>query len=230
MTDRAAGIVRVVLVDDHPLVRAAVRQAITGSDVEIVGEAGTYEEAFELAESLRPDLILLDLDLPGRSGLELLRDLRPRLPDTRVVVLTVSAADRDLIEAVRLGAAGYLTKDITGETLLNSVRAAQRGELPLPGPVAAAAINELARGLTTPPAAEGALERLTVREREVLQLIAAGATDRAASATLGISIRTVEAHVGSILRRLGARTRADAARMFRAARASGETRDDAARD
>lgn len=210
-------VARVLLVDDHPLVRAAVRQALAGPDLEVVGEASSCTEALDLTEVLRPDLVLLDLDLPGRSGLEYLREIRPRVPTARVVVLTVSGADRDLVEAVRLGAAGYVTKDITGESLLSLVRAALRGELPMPGPIAAAAITELASGRQPEHRKDDRIDALTVREREVLELISAGDTDRAAAAKLGISARTVEAHVGSILRRLDARSRADAARLFRSA-------------
>jgi two-component system nitrate/nitrite response regulator NarL len=211
----ASAVARVLLVDDHPLVRAAVRQAISGQDLDVVGEAGEYTTALELTDSLRPDLILLDLDLPGRSGLEFLREVRAREPDARVVVLTVSASDRDLVDAIALGAAGYVTKDVTAEALRESVRSALRGELPLPGHLAAAAISELARGGEGTPAPR--LDRLTVREREVLRLIADGATDRVAAARLAISVRTVEAHVGNILRKLGAGSRADAARMYRRA-------------
>ena len=144
MTTQTAVAARIILVDDHPLVRAAVSQALSSPDIAIVGEAGNYRDALEMTERLRPDLVLLDLDLPGRSGLEFLRDIRPRYPDARVVVLTVSAADRDLLEAVRLGAAGYLTKDITGDALLTAVRAAQRGELLLPDRLAAAASGHVA--------------------------------------------------------------------------------------
>ena len=111
------GVASVILVDDHPLVRAAVRQAISGADIDVIGEAGDCAAALALTESLRPDLVLLDLDLPGRSGLDFLREIRNRDRATRVVVLTVSAADRDLVEAVRLGAAGYVTKDVTGDAL-----------------------------------------------------------------------------------------------------------------
>ena len=218
MSRRAVEAARVLLVDDHPLVRSAVRQAITGPDIEVVGEAGDTAEALELISSLEPDLVLLDLDLPGRSGLELLREIQPRGLAVRIVVLTVSGADRDLVEAVRLGAAGYLTKDITGERLLSLVRAALRGELPLPGPLAAAAINDLVAVADTRSSPIEGIAKLTVREREVLELIAAGATDRAASLELAISVRTVEAHVGSILRRLGARSRAEAARIYRSAK------------
>jgi two-component system nitrate/nitrite response regulator NarL len=217
VTTQTAVAARIILVDDHPLVRAAVSQALSSPDIAIVGEAGNYQDALEMTERLRPDLVLLDLDLPGRSGLEFLRDIRPRYPDARVVVLTVSAADRDLLEAVRLGAAGYLTKDITGDALLTAVRAAQRGELSLPERLAAAGIGEPAGDAGLSAAPGGPLEALTGRERQVLALISAGETDRSAAIQLGISVRTVEAHVGSILRRLGARSRADAARIYRSA-------------
>lgn len=206
---------RVLLVDDHPLVRAAVREAISGDDIEVVGEAGTYDVALRVTEAVNPDLVLLDLDLPGRSGLELIDAFAKRPDPPRVVVLTVSSADHDLVEAVRRGAAGYLTKDVDAEALLRSVRAALRGELPLPGPLAAAAISGLARGLDSGGPTEHRIESLTSRERQVLELIANGDTDRVAAEKLSISVRTVEAHVGSILRRLGARSRADAARMYR---------------
>jgi len=212
----ATTVARVVLVDDHPLVRAAVREAISGGDIEVVGEAGTYDVALRVTETVRPDLVLLDLDLPGRSGLELLDALARRPDPPRIVVLTVSSADHDLVEAVRRGAAGYLTKDVTAEALLRSVRAALRGELPLPGPLAAAAISGLARGLDSAAPAEHGIDALTARERQVLERIADGDTDRVAAEKLAISVRTVEAHVGSILRRLGARSRAEAARMYRA--------------
>jgi two-component system, NarL family, nitrate/nitrite response regulator NarL len=204
---------RVMLVDDHPLVRAAVRQAITADDIEVVGEAGTGEEARELAAALRPDLLLVDIDLPGISGLQLLRELRHDLPDAQVMMLTVSGAHRDLIEAVRLGAAGYLTKDVSPEALLRSVRAARAGDLPIPRQLAATVIADLAD--PPPDRGSGGLDQLTDRELEVLRLISDGRTDREAAAALSISTRTVEAHVGRILRKVSARNRAEAARLYR---------------
>ena len=209
----AVSTLRVLLVDDHPLVRSAVRQAISGSDIDVVGEAGTVDDALRLARSERPDLVLLDLDLPGRSGFEFLREIRAESPEVQVLILTVSAADRDLIEAIRLGAAGYLTKDVTSEAILDAVRAAHRGDLPMPTKLAASAISQLAGGGTAPETS--GFERLTDREREVLAMISDGRTDRETAEALGISIRTVEAHVGSILRRLSARNRAEASRMYR---------------
>ena len=120
---------RVMLVDDHALVRSAVRQAITAPDVELVGEAGSAEDAFALALAVRPDVMLLDIDLPGMNGIQMLEELSPRLPDTKIVMLTVSDSERDMIDALARGAAGYLTKDLNPEALMRALRGTQRGEL-----------------------------------------------------------------------------------------------------
>ena len=116
--------IQVMIVDDHALIRSAIRQALEGPDVVIVGEAGSAEEALELAPQLRPDVLLIDIDLPGLSGIEAVRELAPRLPETRIVMLTASTDHRDLLEAVRHGATGYLTKDLGGDALLRAIQAA----------------------------------------------------------------------------------------------------------
>jgi DNA-binding NarL/FixJ family response regulator len=204
-----------MLVEDHALVRSAVRQAITTADIEVVAEAATAEAAIEPALELRPDIILLDIDLPGMSGLQFLREVAPRLPDTKIIVLTVSSAHRDLVEAVRFGAIGYLTKDLTPEALLRSVRGARDGDLAMPRRLAAEVIADLSRTARR-SAAEGApLPHLTDRETEVLRMISDGLTDRETAAALHISIRTVETHVSNVLHKLGVRSRSDAARLYR---------------
>ena len=205
----------VMLVEDHALVRTAVRQAIAQPDIEVVAESPTAEGAIGPALKLRPDVILLDIDLPGMSGLQLLRELAPRLPDTKIVMLTVSAQHRDLVEAVRFGAAGYLTKDLSPEALLRSVRGARDGDLPMPRRLAAEALAHFARASNRNAAPVGDLPRLTDRETEVLRMISDGLTDREAAAALRISIRTVETHVSNVLHKLGVRSRADAARLYR---------------
>jgi DNA-binding NarL/FixJ family response regulator len=205
----------VMLVEDHALVRTAVRQAIAQPDIEVVAESPTAEGALGPALKLRPDVILLDIDLPGMSGLQLLRELAPRLPDTKIVMLTVSAQHRDLVEAVRFGAAGYLTKDLTPEALLRSVRGARDGDLPMPRRLAAEALAHFARSANRNAAPVGDLPRLTDRETEVLRMISDGLTDREAAAAMRISIRTVETHVSNVLHKLGVRSRADAARLYR---------------
>jgi two-component system nitrate/nitrite response regulator NarL len=205
----------VMLIEDHALVRGAVRQAITTPDIEVVAEAATAEAAVGPALELRPDIILLDIDLPGMSGLQFLREVAPRLPDTKIIMLTVSSAHRDLVEAIRFGATGYLTKDLTPEALLRSVRGARDGDLPMPRKLAQDVVTTLARAVRPPSGEQGVLPRLTDRETEVLRMISDGLTDREAAAALRISIRTVETHVSNVLHKLGVRSRSEAARLYR---------------
>jgi len=207
---------RVLLVDDHALVRSAIRQALTAPDIEIVGEASSAEEALQVAPMLRPDLLLLDIDLPGLSGLDAVRELAPRLPDTRIVMLTVSTDRRDLIAAMRHGAAGYLTKDLSGEALLRAVRGLRRGDLPMSRVHAAAVVEHMARGTQSAGPDDNSIDSLlSSRELEVLRLLSDGLTDRAIAGALAISPRTVESHVSSLLRKLAVRNRAEAARRYR---------------
>jgi two-component system response regulator DevR len=207
---------RVLLVDDHPLVRSAIRQALTAPDIDIVGEASSAEEAMQVAPMLRPDLLLLDIDLPGLSGLDVVRELSPRLPDTRIVMLTASGDRRDLLAAMRHGAAGYLTKDLSGEALLRAVRGLRRGDLPMSRVHAAAVVEHMARGSQAADPDDNTIDRLlSSRELEVLRLLSEGLTDRAIADALAISPRTVESHVSSLLRKLGVRNRAEAARRYR---------------
>ncbi len=207
---------RVMLVDDHALVRSAVRQAITAPDVELIGEAATAEEALRLVPALRPDVLLLDIDLPGMSGTQLVQELAPRLPDTRIVMLTVSASERDLVEAIQKGASGYLTKDLSPEALLRTLRAVQRGELAMSRRFAARAMKHLSeayrRGRAT---LGGPLDGLSPRENDVLGMLAEGLTDREIATALTISPRTVETHVSNVLHKLGVRNRAEAAQRYR---------------
>jgi two-component system nitrate/nitrite response regulator NarL len=210
------GTLRVVLVEDHALVRSAVRQAISAPDIVVVAEAATAEEALEAAARTRPDVILLDINLPGVNGIALLRDLVPRFPETKVVMLTVSAEERDVIDAIRNGAAGYLTKDLAPEALQRAVRGIRHGDLPMPRRLAAMALRHFAEGRGQGRENGGAAAAdLSAREMEVLRLLAAGMTDRGIGEVLTISTRTVETHVSAILRKLGVRTRAEAAQIYR---------------
>jgi DNA-binding NarL/FixJ family response regulator len=210
------GMLRVMVVDDHPLVRSAVARAVGAADMTIVAEASTAEEALALAPQVAPDILLLDIAMPGMSGLELLRELGPRLPATKIVLLTVSASDRDVAEAMRYGASGYLTKDLSPEALARSLIATQTGELVMPRRLAARLLARLVRRGGTEPLLENAIaERLTARELDVLRLLADGMGDRDIAAALTLSRRTVETHVSSILRKLDVRNRAEAARRYR---------------
>ena len=218
MTER----MRVMLVDDHALVRSAVRGALEAPDIEIVAEAATAEAAFDAALRTRPDLILLDVDMPGMSGLQLIRELRPRLPETQIVMLSVSGEDRNVLEAMRHGAAGYLTRDLGPEALQRTVRGLRNGDLPMSRRMAARALRLFIEGGPGAAAGDGStLSILSGRETEVLAHLTDGLTDREIAEALVISPRTVESHVSNILRQLGVRNRAEAARAYREAGADG---------
>jgi DNA-binding NarL/FixJ family response regulator len=210
---------RIMLVDDHALVRSAVRQAIDAPDVELVGEAATAEDAFALALGVRPDVLLLDIDLPGMGGLQMLEELAPRLPDTKIVMLTVSDSERDMIEAMARGAAGYLTKDLSPEALLRTLRGVQRGELAMSRRYAARMLEHFTEAARKGRSANaGGLEGLSPRENDVLRMLAEGLTDREIASALVISPRTVETHVSNILHKLDVRKRAEAAQRYRDSR------------
>lgn len=210
---------RVMLVDDHALVRSAVRGALEAPDIEVVAEAPSAEAAFDLALKTRPDVLLLDVDMPGMSGLQLIRELRPRLPDTQIVMLSVSGEDRNVLDAMRHGAAGYLTKDLGPEALQRAVRGIRSGDLAMSRRMAARAMRQFISGTTSGSGAEDSpLGALSSRELEVLAHLANGLTDREVAGALVISPRTVETHVGNILRKLGVRNRAEAARTYRETR------------
>jgi DNA-binding NarL/FixJ family response regulator len=191
--------IRVVLVDDHALVRSGVRSELA-SDLEIVGEAGEVEEAVAVIRRERPDVVLLDVHLPGGGGEAVLLALRDELPATRFLALSVSDAPTDVIAVVRAGARGYVTKAISGPELSESVRRVATGDAVL-GPRLAGFVLDAFTGPETTRPEDPELDALTPRERDVLRLIARGYTYREAAAELVVSVRTVETHVSSVLRK-----------------------------
>jgi DNA-binding NarL/FixJ family response regulator len=201
---RRPGTIRVLLVDDHALLRAGMARLLDlADDVTVVGSAGSGAQALEMAAALRPDVVLMDLSMPGMSGVEATRRLLRARPDTAVVVLT-SFADPDLVvDALDAGAVGYLLKDAEPDSLVGAVRAAARGESPL-DPRAARVV------LTTRSRSAGALA-LSGRETEVLVLVAEGLANKQIARTLGIAERTVKAHLTSIFSQIGVTDRTSAA-------------------
>jgi len=220
-----SGRLRVMLVDDHALIRSAVRQAIQGPDLVVVEEAESLAEGLERAERSRPDVVLVDIGLGGTGdGLQLVRELAPRLPNTTFVMLSASGSDADLLDAVMAGARGYLTKDVSPEALLRAVQSARRGELAMPRAMAARLIQRLADAARTRGGLDGPeLVRLSARERDVLRLLAKGRTDREIAQALTISPRTAETHVAAILRKLEVRNRSEAAMLYRRGASAGSS-------
>jgi len=198
--------IRVMIVDDHPLVREGIRSIVAGEEgFEIVAEAGSGEEAVEVAGQLRPDVVILDLSMPGEGGLSAVARLREVAPTARSLVLSVHDHPEYVLEAVRAGAQGYIRKDTSPAELRQAIRTVHRGEAFFSSPVArqlsAAVRQETLRGEQGEK-----LERLTDRERQVLAGIAAGSTSKIIARQLGLSPRTVEAYRENLMRKLAIRT------------------------
>jgi DNA-binding NarL/FixJ family response regulator len=195
----------VVVVDDHEVVREGLRAFLELQDgIEVAGEAADGEEAIAVAERLDPDVVLMDLVMPRLDGLGAMRTLRERVPRARVIVLTSFLDDDKLLPALRAGAAGYLLKNAPPPELARAVRAAHAGEALL-DPVVAARLVETLAGDGDP------LDRLTPREREVLELIGRGFPNKRIARRLEVSEKTVKTHVGHVLAKLGVTDRTQAA-------------------
>lgn len=199
----------VMLVDDHDLFREGLRDLLEERSFEVVGEAENATDAIALAAENRPDVVLMDINLQGRSGIEATHDLRVVSPTTRVVMLTVSPNEDDIIEAIGAGASGYLLKDSPVADIESGVRAAAAGESLLSPRIAAAVIDRL-RTWTHQNSREESPE-LTPRELEVLQLITAGKENGEIASELVISEQTVKSHVSSVLSKLQVDNRIQAA-------------------
>ncbi len=202
--------IRVLIVDDHAVVREGLRTFLElQAGIQIVGESADGEYAVQHALELSPDVILMDLVMPRLDGVGAMRELRARGSEARVIVLTSFLDDERLLPAIQAGAAGYLLKDVEPAELARAVRAAHAGDAILDPTVAARVVRAIADGAT--PAAPLAPERLTRREHEVLTLIAHGHSNKRIAFELGISEKTVKAHVGHLLAKLGVADRTQAA-------------------
>ncbi len=197
--------VRVVLADDHRILREGLRRSLEAQGLDVVGEAADGEEAIELAEALHPDVVLMDVTMPVLDGVEATRRIRHRLPAVRVVVLTMHADEATMARAIRVGADGYLVKDCSSDEIADTVRLVAAGETPVSRQVAASMLDEVHR---VPHS--GAEELVSKREEAVLQLIADGCSSAEVADRLFISQKTVKNHLASIYQKLDARDRTQA--------------------
>ena len=209
--------VRVLLADDHALFREGLAGIISAQpDMQVVGQANDGLEAFVKAQELKPDLILMDVQMPGMDGLEATRQIKQVLPETIIVMLTVRGDDEMLFEALKNGAQGYLLKDIQSQYMLEMLRGALRGEAALSPNLAGRVLSEFRRlskgGVSEKEDDSG----LTEREQQVLLEASKGATDKEIAATLNISLNTVKTHIRNILSKLHVRTRREATRAAQA--------------
>jgi two-component system, NarL family, response regulator LiaR len=199
--------VTILVADDHPVVRQGLRTFLaTQEDLDVVGEAATCSEAAERAAELRPDVVLLDLVMPGGDGIEAARKIRAASPLSKVIVLTSYPDDATVLPALEAGAAGYLLKDVEPQELADGVRRVHRGESLLHPAVARRVIRE-----AVGPGTASARDALTPRELDVLRLLARGLPNKLIARELGIAERTVKTHVSSILAKLGVTDRTQAA-------------------
>ncbi|HEX2127770.1 MAG TPA: response regulator transcription factor [Solirubrobacterales bacterium] len=190
----------VVIVDDHAIFRSGVRAELEGL-VEVLGDAGSVEEAVRLITETKPDVVLLDVHMPGGGGVEVIRRVAETSPAQRFLALSVSDAAEDVIAVIRAGARGYVTKTISGPDLAASVRRVRDGDAVFSPRLAGFVLDAFA-GQMTEAEVDPELDQLTMREREVLRLIARGYLYKEIALELGISAKTVEAHVSAVLRKL----------------------------
>jgi DNA-binding NarL/FixJ family response regulator len=200
--DGGTAAVRVMVVDDHPMWREGVARDLAEAGCEVVAVVGEGAQAVRVAAAVRPDVVVLDLRLPDLSGVEVIRGLLAGHPQPRVLVLSASGEHRDVLDAIKAGATGYLVKSARRDEFLDAVRRTAAGEAVFTAGLAGLVLGEFRRLASAPPDAGPAAPRLTERETEILRLVAKGLSYRQIAARLVLSHRTVQNHVQNTLNKL----------------------------
>lgn len=203
--------IRVLVVDDHALFRRGLVSLLNEQpDIEVVGDAGDAYEALRLAQELRPDVVLMDVNMPGEGGISATEALLRRVPSARVLMLTVSDADADLLAALKAGAHGYLLKEATPEEVIQAIRMTYQGKSVLSPEMVSRLVAHVRSGLSF---AHHPLQALSPREQEILRLVAQGYTNAEIAQALVISENTVKTHLRRMMRKLGVTSRAELAAL-----------------
>lgn len=203
--------IRLLIVDDHAVVRLGLRTLLAEeADLEVVAEAGSAEDALMQVEQKNPDIAVVDIQLPGRSGIEICREIRQRFPMTRVVILTSHAGEAFVEQAMRAGASGYVLKQVGNEELIRAIRAAYRGEVALDSQTSSKVVSRFLD--LEKKADQSAFRELSLREKEVLSLVAEGESNREIGVKLNLTEITVRNYVSNILNKLQLRNRIELAK------------------
>lgn len=207
--------IQLLIIDDHGVIRDGLNALLTTeNDLVVIGEAADGQTALHLAEQLQPDIILMDISLPDTSGIEVMQQLKARLPKLHVIMLTVHEDEELLREAIQAGASGYIVKRAIGSELIDAIRTVWAGNLYVHPTMTRALLKDLSTdSAAEKPTNEPTIESLTPREIEVLCLIAQGYTNRLIAETLGISVRTVEGHRANLVDKIGSQSRVDLMRF-----------------
>lgn len=213
MTEQARNTIRILIADDHTLVRSGLKLILAAQpDFELVGEAATGEESIARTKELVPDVLLLDIGMPGMNGVDAARVIRREVPEVRIVVLTMYDDEAYLQQFLQMGAAGYVMKQAADTELVSAIRAVQRGESFIHPSLTRQLIQLYLKQSQPPPAAESKTAELSPRETEVLRLVALGYSAQQIASELGISVSTVETHRAHVSEKLGLHGRAQLVR------------------